>query len=56
MHSTKPVAPVATLVQPVAVDTESIAALAYSFYEARGYMGGSPEEDWFRAEQELLNR
>ena len=56
MHTTKPVAPVATSVQSVAVDTEAIAALAYSFYEARGYAGGSPEEDWFRAEQELLNR
>ena len=30
-----------------------IAALAYSYWEARGYQGGSPEEDWFRAEQEL---
>lgn len=56
MHSTKPVAAVATPVQPVTVDTEAIAALAYSFYEARGYMGGSPEEDWLRAEHELLNR
>jgi len=32
---------------------EDIAALAYSYWEARGFQGGSPEEDWFRAEQEL---
>jgi len=32
---------------------EEIAVLAYSYWEARGYQGGSPEEDWFRAEQEL---
>jgi len=30
-----------------------IAHLAYSYWEARGYQGGSPEEDWLRAEQEL---
>jgi hypothetical protein len=32
---------------------EEVAALAYSYWEARGYQGGSPEEDWLRAEQEL---
>jgi hypothetical protein len=32
---------------------EAIARLAYSYWEARGCQGGSPEEDWFRAEQEL---
>jgi len=32
---------------------ESIAALAYSYWLARGCEGGSPEEDWLRAEQEL---
>ena len=32
---------------------EEIAALAYSYWEARGYQGGSPEDDWLRAEQEL---
>lgn len=30
-----------------------IAQLAYSFWEARGYQGGSSEEDWMRAEHEL---
>jgi len=32
---------------------DDIAQLAYSYWEARGYQGGSPEEDWLRAEQEL---
>jgi hypothetical protein len=34
-------------------DRERIALLAYSFWERRGCQGGSPEEDWFRAEQEI---
>lgn len=34
---------------------EEIARLAYSYWEARGYQGGSPEEDWLRAERELLS-
>jgi hypothetical protein len=33
---------------------EDIARLAYSFWEARGCQGGSPHEDWLRAEHELL--
>jgi hypothetical protein len=32
---------------------DDIALLAYSYWEARGCQGGCPEEDWFRAEQEL---
>jgi hypothetical protein len=32
---------------------EEIAALAYSYWEARGRQNGSPWEDWFRAEREL---
>lgn len=32
---------------------EKIALLAYSFWEARGKQGGSPEEDWSRAEQQI---
>lgn len=35
---------------------ERIALLAYSYWEARGRQGGSPEEDWLRAESEVLNR
>ena len=28
---------------------EEIARMAYSYWEARGRKGGSPEEDWHRA-------
>lgn len=32
---------------------EKIALLAYTYWMQRGRQGGSPEEDWFRAEQEI---
>ncbi len=32
---------------------ERIAALAYELWQARGCPDGSPEDDWFRAEEEL---
>jgi hypothetical protein len=32
---------------------EQIASLAYQLWQQRGCPEGSPEEDWFRAEQEL---
>ena len=35
---------------------EEIARLAYLYAEARGFKNGSPEDDWFRAERELLAR
>ena len=35
------------------VTHEEIARLAYLFWEERGCQGGSPEEDWLRAEQQL---
>ena len=35
---------------------EEIAALAYSSWESRGGQGGSAEEDWLRAEQEMESR
>jgi hypothetical protein len=38
---------------PYAPSHEEIAALAYSYWEARGYQGGCPTEDWTRAESEL---
>ena len=38
------------------VTSDEISKLAYSYWEARGYQGGSPEEDWLRAEQELAGR
>jgi len=37
----------------VALGPEAVARLAYSYWEARGRTGGSPEEDWFKAENEL---
>lgn len=35
------------------VDREAVARLAYSYWEARGFVGGSAEEDWLRAEVEI---
>lgn len=32
---------------------EKVALLAYSYWEQRGCLGGSPEEDWYRAEREV---
>ena len=37
--------------EPIAA--QAIEALAYSYWVARGCEGGSPEEDWLRAEREL---
>ena len=56
MHSSKPSAPVAPAAEPAVIDTDVIARLAYSLYEARGCAGGSAEDDWLRAERELMNR
>ncbi|MGE5488127.1 MAG: DUF2934 domain-containing protein [bacterium] len=49
------ITPELTPFDPVA-EREEIARLAYAYYEARGGKGGSAEEDWFRAEQELRRR
>jgi Protein of unknown function (DUF2934) len=35
---------------------QEIAQLAYTFWEARGGQGGSQEEDWLRAEEQLRAR
>jgi hypothetical protein len=35
---------------------DDIAVLAYYHWLARGCKDGSPEEDWLRAERELLDR
>jgi hypothetical protein len=35
---------------------DDIALLAYSYWEARGQPEGSPDIDWFRAEEELKKR
>lgn len=46
-------APVAPSSEPT---YEEISQLAYTYWEARGCQGGSPEEDWLRAELELRSR
>ena len=35
---------------------DEIAVLAYSYWEGRGCQGGSPDEDWLRAERELRSQ
>jgi len=56
-HSRKSSASSATtFAEPMSVDSEAVARLAYSYWEARGCTGGSPEEDWLQAERELLGR
>jgi len=40
-------------VTPAGSFQDAVARLAYSYWEARGCQGGSPEADWLRAEQEL---
>jgi hypothetical protein len=53
--SAPPAAAVATPAAPVS-DQDEIGKLAYSYWEARGCQGGSPEEDWARAEEEIRRR
>jgi hypothetical protein len=48
-----PAAAVAAIGEPT---RDEIASLAYGYWEARGYQGGSQDEDWLRAEQELRVR
>ena len=55
-----PVEPVAEILSPSAPVAPSyvpsyqeVAKLAYSYWEARGCQGGSPEQDWLQAEREL---
>jgi Protein of unknown function (DUF2934) len=38
------------------ITPQDIARLAHSYWEARGGTGGSPEDDWLRAERELNAR
>jgi hypothetical protein len=44
------------LVIEPAFDQETIAVLAYFYWEARGCPHDSSHEDWFRAEAELRSR
>jgi hypothetical protein len=48
-----PVAPMAAMAIPAESFQDAVARLAYSYWEARGCQGGSPEADWLRAEFEL---
>ena len=58
LHASDPpaVAAARTDGSDIPVNTEEIARLAYSYWDARGCQGGSAEEDWLRAEQELRSR
>ena len=47
---------ISNLSDAVDPNREEVAQLAYSYWEARGCAGGSPEQDWFRAEQEIRER
>jgi len=49
----KKATPVAAASTAQTVTSDDIATLAFSYWEARGYQGGTPEDDWFRAEGEL---
>ncbi|MGD0014561.1 MAG: DUF2934 domain-containing protein [Bryobacteraceae bacterium] len=46
----------AAVAKDAACEHEEIALLAHSYWEARGRQGGSPEEDWFRAVEEVRRR
>jgi hypothetical protein len=41
---------------PISVSREEIAMLAHRFWIERGGQHGSHEDDWIRAEQELMGR
>jgi hypothetical protein len=45
---------VAAAAKPMMPSHEEIERLARSYWAARGYQDGSAEQDWLRAEQELL--
>ncbi len=40
--------------EPAAPTHEEIALLAYQYWEERGGPIGTPEEDWLKAEQDLM--
>lgn len=40
----------------VSLDPRRTALLAYEFWRARGCPEGSPEEDWFLAEEQLRHQ
>jgi len=52
-HSETPLPATTARTEPNETD---IAALAYALWESRGCPDGSPEEDWFRALDELRSQ
>jgi hypothetical protein len=42
--------------KPKMPSREQVEQLARSYWAARGYQDGSAEQDWLRAEQELLKK
>lgn len=42
--------------QAAPLDRDEVAVVAYLRWEARGFQGGSPEEDWLIAEEEVKAR
>lgn len=40
----------------VTISHEEVAQLAHRYWAERGHQQGGAEEDWFRAEQELLGK
>lgn len=43
----------AVVVNEIVVDRGEVARLAYLYWESRGGQGGSPEQDWLAAEQQV---
>jgi hypothetical protein len=52
-HSQIAKQPASAPVEMPAADAQSVAVRAYELWLARGCPDGSPEQDWYRAEQEL---
>jgi len=50
----QPADSVPTAAESAAPTHKEVARLAYHYWEGRGRPLGSPEEDWFRAEQAIL--
>ena len=59
-----PAEPAASQMEALRVETPQlrtdhhteISRIAYGYWESRGYVGGSQEDDWLRAEQEYRRR
>ncbi len=55
-HQKATPAPEAAASVAAPISHEEVSRLAYSYFVARGYQGGSEVEDWLRAERELKER